>query len=93
MISFEKFKEQVTLGYMSYENKLCVTMFFNEFYKHIDVQINVFTKSGQFVNMPFDKLKVSISEKINEWYNELKNELEKLYPDYLPHAELQDKLI
>lgn len=81
MINFEEFKEKVTLGYMPFENKLCTTMYFENFSKYIEVQLNVYVRPGQIVNMPFDKLRESISDKIYEWYEELKDELEKLYPE------------
>lgn len=81
MISFEEFKKEVTLGYMPYENKLCTTMFFQKFSKYVEIQINVFIRPGQTVNMPFDKLKMSINDKIYLWYQELQPELEQLYPE------------
>lgn len=81
MISFEEFKKEVTLGYMPCENKLCTTMFFQKFSKYVEIQINVFIRPGQTVNMPFDKLKMSINDKIYLWYQELQPELEQLYPE------------
>ena len=89
MISFDKFKEQVTLGYMACGNKVSVSMYFcnksnSLFTKHIEVTINAYVGPGQHLEMPFDRLRESITDKIYYWYQELKDELEKLYPEEPP---------
>lgn len=93
MISFNEFKQKVTFGYMAYEDKLHVTMFFDKFSKYVEVHINVFVRPGQSVNMPFEKLKESISDKIYYWYEELKEELENLYPAQSVIEQKQDEMI
>ncbi len=93
MISFDKFKEQVTLGYMACGNKVSVSMYFcNKFTKHIEVTINAYVGPGQHLNMPFDKLKESITDKIYYWYQELQNDLEKLYPEE-PQKEKDEEMV
>ena len=72
MISFNEFKEKVMFGYMAYEDKLYVTMYFDKFSKYLEVQLNVFVHPGQRINMPSEKLRESISDKIYYWYEELK---------------------
>ena len=76
MISFDKFKEQVTLGYMACGNKVSVSMYFcnksnSLFTKHIEVTINAYVGPGQHLEMPFDKLRESITDKIYYWYQEI----------------------
>lgn len=93
MISFNEFKQKVTLGYMPFENKLCTTMYFENFSKYVEVQLNVYVRHGQSVNMPFSKLKESINDKIYYWYEELKDELEKLYPAQNVIEQKQDEMI
>lgn len=92
MISFNEFKQKVTLGYMPFENKLCTTMYFENFSKYVEVQLNVYVRPGQTVNMPFSKLKESINDKIYYWYEELKDELEKLYPEKIS-TDKKDEMI
>lgn len=92
MISFNEFKQKITLGYIPFENKLCTTMYFENFSKYVEVQLNVYVRPGQIVNMPFSKLKESINDKIYYWYEELKDELEKLYPEKIS-TDKKDEMI
>ena len=91
MISFNEFKEKVMFGYMAYEDKLYVTMYFDKFSKYLEVRLNAFVCPGQRINMPSEKLKESISDKIYYWYEELKEELEKLYPEQITTNENKNK--
>lgn len=93
MISFNEFKEKVMFGYMAYEDKLYVTMYFDKFSKYFEVQLNVFVHPGQRINMPSEKLRESISDKIYYWYEELKEELEKLYPEQITTNENKNEMI
>lgn len=93
MISFNEFKEKVMFGYMAYEDKLYVTMYFDKFSKYLEVQLNVFVHPGQRINMPSEKLRESISDKIYYWYEELKEELEKLYPERITTNENKNEMI
>ena len=97
MISFDKFKEQVTLGYMACGNKVSISMYFcnksnSLFTKHIEVTINAYVGPGQHLEISFDKLRESITDKIYYWYQELKDELEKLYPEE-PPKETDEEMI
>ena len=93
MISFNEFKEKVMFGYMAYEDKLYVTMYFDKFSKYLEVQLNVFVHPGQRINMPSEKLRESISDKIYYWYEELKEELEKLYLEQITTNENKNEMI
>ena len=86
MISFNEFKQKVTFGYMAYEDKLHVTMFFDKFSKYVEVHINVFVRPGQSV-------REAITDKIYYWYEELKEELEHLYPAQSVIEQKQDEMI
>lgn len=93
MITFNEFKQKVTFGYMAYEDKLHVTMFFDKFSKYVEVHINVFVRPGQSVNMTFEKLREAITDKIYYWYEELKEKLEHLYPTQSVIEQKQDEMI